>query len=402
MRIKEFLFGKKEKEITYEELDDWINEYLIEQNIVSMMKMTSRELKSKAKELRDALKELEEKEGKTQGYKERAISMYKDRKKNYVDKNKDFAENLTPPERTTQMKNFIDEKLNDMEQLIKNTNKSYYIIKEFQPEETNKVKILLKEIDNILSNGKEALYKANYDKLEEINQLRKEKKAQEQEAEKLKEQYKEIQRNADEYSKKKAKENNKVKELKSNTSYKEYQELEKKKKAKEKELRREEEKIESLISELKPLIKKKSTTTTTKYLKDPIGQLLSDTSNELAREAGRLKGKVEELKLKKQKEEKLKKALEIATKDHLSNIRENINQLKQDLEGLEKGLKNNVAKLNIDEHEGRIQTLEKNMEAEEDKKEKIQNQLERINPRLTKQKIRNKIKELDEKTTLKL
>ena len=402
MRIKEFLFGKKEKEITYEELDDWINEYLIEQNIVSMMKMTSRELKSKAKELRDALKELEEKEGKTQGYKERAISMYKDRKKNYVDKNKDFAENLTPPERTTQMKNFIDEKLNDMEQLIKNTNKSYYIIKEFQPEETNKVKILLKEIDNILSNGKEALYKANYDKLEEINQLRKEKKAQEQEAEKLKEQYKEIQRNADEYSKKKAKENNKVKELKSNTSYKEYQELEKKKKAKEKELRREEEKIESLISELKPLIKKKSTTTTTKYLKDPIGQLLSDTSNELAREAGRLKGKVEELKLKKQKEEKLKKALEIATKDHLSNIRENINQLKQDLEGLEKGLKNNVAKLNIDEHEGRIQTLEKNMEAEEDKKGKIQNQLERINPRLTKQKIRNKIKELDEKTTLKL
>ena len=61
-----------------------------------------------------------------------------------------------------------------------------------------------------------------------------------------------------------------------------------------------------------------------------------------------------------------------------------------------------MAKLNIDEHEGRIQTLEKNMEAEEDKKEKIQNQLERINPRLTKQKIRNKIKELDEKTTLKL
>lgn len=397
---------KKEEVIEFEEIQDWLDTYVEKQDIANKIAYIKRELKAKTTKAHDLLKELEKATLKNEKIiPERAISIFEGNRTSYINKTKLFLANLEMPEQYDGATEFLKESAEKMEKLAEDTQKNFYVIREFIGDEAGKVASKLSEFDKLISSAIERLDETALHKIAQVKELIREYYDAETQIQKLRNEVEDIEKTKLALFERRDSIETKSKKIADGQSYKEYQELKDKQKEKEEELKKYEDEISSIISKIdagiKKYVKENPESILKKYLEHPVKTIIEDEKIEIIEEFDKLKNKIAELELKPDKEKRILKELNIVKKATIKEIRQKILELKEETQNLAKRVKNNIANLNVKEQKGWIQSIDRDIEEENKKIEEIENKLERINPNLIKQKIRKIIQELSHGTMLK-
>lgn len=404
------LFGifkrKKEAVVEFEDIQDWLDDYVEKQDISNKIAFIKRELKAKTTKAYDLLKELEKSTLKNEKIiPEREISMFEGNRKSYINKTKLFLANLEMPEQYDGATEFLKESAEKMEKLAEDTQKNFYILTEFVGHEVGKVASKLSEFDKLISSAIERLDETALHKIAQVKDLIRDYYDSETQIQKLRNEVEDIEKTKLALFERRDSIETKSKRIAEGQSYKEYQELKEKQKLKEEELKKYEDKISRIISKLdagiKKYVKENSESILKKYSEHPVKAIIEDEKIEIIEEFDKIKNKIATLQLKPDKEKRILKELNVIKKATLKDIRQKILELKEETENLSRRVKNNVANLNVKEQKGWLQAIDRDIELENKKIEEVENKLERINPNLIKQKIRKIIEELSPGTTLK-
>ncbi|MFT4260963.1 MAG: hypothetical protein ACMXX9_00850 [Candidatus Woesearchaeota archaeon] len=398
MGILDYFFKKKEKKtIKLRDLNSWILEQT--QKLTDETTLINNEIRSKKAKIEEYLDELEEKSLVTpEVVPDRAKTIFYDNKKQYIQKTTIFLEKLEPPKEVLDMPKYLKKIIEELEILSEDTKRNFFIVREFLQTDMTKIAKKLQELEKKAIEGINYYEKENMNLVEEIIELEKEYEKELGEIKRLREEIEKIENyKLDLYSKKDVY-LDKIKNLKKSPLYEELKEVRKELEEVEKRFLTEEKALKNLISELDLVIKKysrKNKTKLTFYQKDLMDGL---KKVDLEKELEPIEKKLDELDLKKTKQDKVKKAIKKLKEYNKKELLE----LQEKRDTLKRRERNNSANLNIKEIEGRTDQLDQSIKIENKKIGDIHLKLERINPKLTKQKIRDMIKKVDEYTELEI
>lgn len=406
MGFLDFLKPKpKTTTITLDEVPDWADKYIEKQEIGTKIGMLKREIHSKTTKLKELLEALEKAHPKNpEAIPERAISVMQGNKKSYIQKINNFLKQLSPPERYEETQNFLEKTSEDLEKLEEDTRKNYYILKDIIGDETRAIAKKIVEIDKTIANARQTFEKSPLEKTNEIKNHLKEYYEAKEQVKKLRQEAEEIEKNKLAHYEKRSKIEQKIKQYQQGTGYKDFQKLKEKLEETKNKLKEQKDKVTKQFSDIEPALKKyakrKRNNLLKKYLDNAEKALEEDKNLEITKHVEELKKKLPELELKKEKEARIKKQIQSITKKSLEETRKKMISLEEETKDLEKRISNHSTHLNIKEQKGWLEHTDKNIELENKKLEEIENQLERINPNLTKNKIKNLIKQLSPETEL--
>ena len=402
------IFKKKSEPVLLklEDLKEWLDKQVERKEIGSSLGIMKRELSAKLTKLDELLKNLEYATLKNPGvYPERAISIMEGNRKAYVQKVKNFKTELKFPEKYEDTKQFLEETSNKLEALAEDTQKNFFILKEFMGNEVTAVANKLREMDKTTAEARQQLENTVIDKVKEIKEKITEYYNAEQEIYEFRKKVELIEQTKSELYEKRSKIEEKINKLKISPGYSELQTLIEKKEQIKEDIREAEKKIHSFFSEIEPAMKKYHNKAKTKiieaYLEDSVKAFLEDEGMKIKQELEKILKELEKLELKPAKIKRIKEALTSKETEKLHKAQEKIKSLKEDLEELIKRIKNHSSKLNVKEQESWMLSIDKDLEEEAKKIEEIENELERRNLKLIKQHISKKIKEIDENAELR-
>ncbi|MCF7871868.1 hypothetical protein K9L97_02435 [Candidatus Woesearchaeota archaeon] len=406
MAIFNFFKKKTVKHIHLDELLDWLDEYVEAQKISENIAIIKREFKAKKVRLNELLDSLESAKVKdTSVIPERAISIFEGNRNSYIHKIRSFLSNLEIPEKYDDVKKFLEESAEKLENLATDTQKNFFIVRDFVADDVATVTKKLGEFDNLISSSIERLDKTSLNKVQEIKNLLRKFYDSERELENLRKSMESIQASKLTLFERKSKIEQKIISLRDSASFRDFEKLKILLEENKNSLIEKEKKIHSIISSVDSAIKKyaklQANNILSEYLKEPFKTLKNDTTLKLYEELNNLQKSLPKLELKEDKEIKMKKIIDSLKKDSLEKLRNSILSLEDEISNLKKRISNNPSRLNVKEQEGWVESIQKDIEEEERKAEELENQIERINTKLIKQKISKLIKELDEFIELK-
>ena len=392
-----FLKKREKRKIKLKDVKDFTQEKLneLEEDIT----INNNEIRSKKKIIKQLLEELEEKGLQSpEIVPQRAQTIFYDNKKQYINKTNHFLQTINPPEDLIKHEEHLQEIIKGLEQLEEDTKRNYFIVKEFLQTDMNKIAKKLQEMEKNCVGGINSLKQKNFDLLKEIHELLQVYDEQLEEQKRCREDIEKIEQyKLDLYSKKDVY-LDKIKAIKKSPHYAEHEKIGKQLKEREEEYKKERKKAEALFSEIEAAVKKYSKKTPTILTKAYDDVVIATKKAELFKELEKLSKKIDELDLKKTKKEKTLKTIERISKHDFSKLHE----LSEEYETLKKRANNNSSILNIKEIQGRIDQLDQSIKIENKKIYDIHQKIERINPKLTKQRIRDHIKTIDEYTELEI
>lgn len=399
------IFKKKTEPATLklEELKGWLDAQVEKKEIGTTLGIINREIKSKLTKLDELLKNLEYAHLKNPSvYPEREINIMEGNRKSYIQKVRNFVSEIKFPEKYEDTKQFLEETSEKLEQLAQDTQKNFFILKEFMGNEVSAVANKLGEMDKIVAEARKQLEDTVIDKVKEIKQKLDEYYQAEQEIYELRKKVELIEKTKLEFYEKRSKIEDKINKLKVSPGYSELLKLVEKKEELKQEIHKVEKKIHSFFSEIEPAMKKYHNKARSKitelYLSDSIKTFLEDEGMKIKEELHKLASELEKLELKPAKLKRIKEALE--QKENLHKTQKKLKELKEDHEELIKRIKNHPSKLNVKEQESWMLSIDKDLEEEAKKIEEIENELERRNLKLIKQQIAKQVKELDQNVEL--
>lgn len=402
-----FGFGKKKKQepIKFDEIDDWLDNYVEKQEIGVKIGILRREIRAKIVRMEEKLLELEKAELKDDSIvPEREKNVLDGNKKAYVQKIRLFLGDFKVPENYAEVKKFLEDNAEKLENLATDTQKNFYILKQFMEDEVRPVSTKLSEFDKLIATTIETLDKTALQKVKTIREHIKDYYHMKTEIQQIRKEAETIEKIKLELYEKRDKVESKLKKLKKSGSFVEYEELKEKEKEFMAKLSRQKKAFTAFISDIDAAVKKFAKQSGDKelndLLKDPIETLLKDRELKLIEKFQTILKKINELELKDSKKKRIENSLKEFTKEELEKLRNNIIKFKEEIDNLKRRIKNHSAGLNIKEEEGWLENLDGAIAKEDFKMQEIENRLERLNPNLIKQKIKKFLKELDERVEL--
>ncbi len=401
------LFKKKKKvvEISLDDVDEWIKKKIESKNLNLKLSMYKRELYSKISKINELLDDLSEAEIKDKSViPERARSMFEGNKSTYIKKIRSFINELDFPNDISEIENFLESASLGLEELARETNKNYFIIKDFAENDVRKVANKLKELDKVIIDARETIEKSSLDQFKKLKKLLVEyhenvKKVEDSkvELEKL------MDRRAKELERRKKVEF-KITSLKKSPQHDDCLNLKNSKKSLEEELKRNEYSVINLFSGLASALKKfgkvKKNKIAREYSDNAVDALIDDKNFKILKVLDDVKKNKKSLDIKDSKIKKLDSEIDVLNKDVLDELRNNILSIKKELGELENRIKNHPYTLNLKEEEGKIGFIDENLKEIDFEIQRVEDVLERVNPRLVKQKMKYLIKEIDVYTEL--
>mgnify|MGYP005837505987 CR=1 FL=1 len=401
------IFKKKSEPILLklEDLNEWLDKQVEKKEIGTALGIMKREIQSKLTKLEELLKNLEYATLKNPAvYPERAISIMEGNRKAYLQKVRNFTTDIKFPEKYEDIKEFLEETSNKLDALAQDTQKNFFIIKEFMGNEVSAVANKLREMDKTIAEARKQLESTVIDTAKEVKQKLNEYYKAEQEIYEIRKKAEIIEQIKQELYEKRSKIEEKINKIKTSPGYSELQNLIEKKEELKEQIREAEKKIHSFFSEIEPAIKKYHNKAKSKisetYLADSIKAFIEDEELKIKEELQKISSQLETLELKPAKLKRIKETLENKEIEKLHKSRTRIKELKENLEELLKRIKNHPTKLNVKEQEAWLLNIDKELEEQQNKIEEIENELERRNLKLIKQQISKKIKELDKNAEL--
>lgn len=335
------------------------------------------EIKSKKVRLLEYLDELDKKDlYEPDIVPDRAKTIFYDNKKQYIQKTFSFLNNINSPEDNLELYNYLHKITKSLENLEQETKRNFYITSEFLQTDMQKIAKKLQELEKTAING------INYFEKQKINLI--------QEIVSLKERYDLELKEIDDFSK----EIEQIEEAKLNIYAKKDEYLDKIKEIKTKAAFLDLKNIQTKIQEL--------TTELTKLEKEH-----TDLKSDLQSFNNKFSRNKENINFENEKEldflENLIKNTESNKKDkaikNFTKLKEfdlnKLKELKEELNTLKRRETNNSANLNLKEINGRVEQLDEAIKIENKKIVETTQKIERIRPKLTKQKIRDLVKELN-------
>jgi hypothetical protein len=401
------LFKKKKKTevIHIHDVDAWIKKTFESKNLGLKVGILKRELNSKKAKTRELLNELEDTAIQDASViPERAKNMYEGNKKAYIQKIEVFLETLDCPDEISQIETFLEDSSLKLEELAQDTNKNYFIIKEFSEDEARKVASKLKEIDNVISIARGAIEKTPISKFRELKELLHLYHSNLSSVDETKKLMEKVLEKKGLEIERMQKVESKIMLLKKSPHHDDYIELKNRKRVLEEELKKNEYTIINLFSGISSVLKKydkqKKNKLAKSYSDDAVSGLLSDNKLGIIKVLEDVIKIKDSLDIKNSKAKKLDSEVQAVNKTNLENLKNNILKIKQDIKDLDNAIKNHSYALNLKELEGRINIIEENIKDIEREEQEVEDILERLNPRLIKQKMKHIIKSIDEGTDL--
>ncbi|MFW6282607.1 MAG: hypothetical protein ACOC1P_00945 [Minisyncoccales bacterium] len=403
-----FNFFKKKKaheRITVNEIDSWLKKTYESKNISFKISVFKRELNSKKIKIKELLHVLSHAKIKDESVMpERAKNMFYGNKDSYVQKVNLFLDKIEFPENISSIEDFLVSISEKLEELAQDTNKNYFIIKEFADDEIRQVANKLKELDNLISTMRANIEKTSLGKFKELTKLLDDYRESKLKAESDKKMLNEVlERKAEELDRRKKIEA-KINILKSSPKQKEYSKLLENKNSIEEQIKKLEYAIIDLFSGISIVLKKygksKKNELAIAYSDNAIDALKEDESLKILDVLNKVDKNKSSLDIKDTKLKKFESEISNINKAKLTKFKQDLIKLNQDLHDINNRIKNHSFKLDLLELEGRLEIIDQNLEDISKEEEGVENILERNNPNLIKQKMKYVIKEIDETTEL--
>lgn len=405
MGILGFLRKKEAKKITLEKIHDWLDSYAEKTDISTTSLIYSREVRIQIQNIKDLLTELEKATLKEENvYNDRAKSIMHGNRKTYIQKISGFIANLKTPNNYKELNEILEETSEALDDLAKETQRNYFVLREFLEEQIRPIAEALQEIDKSATKARNDLEKTQMNKIDKIHEKLKQLTQTELEISNIKKDIHEIESKIEGQRQLISDSQGKIAKTKATASYRALEDAEEEHKKAKAKLTKAKTKAEEAFSDIKPALKKYANQTkdkqAQKYAENPIEALLEDENLEITQKLNEIEKNMESLGIKEDKQKRIRE--QIKKLHNINTIREDLEEAIRKENVTENRIKNNHAGLEIHEFEKRIKITEESINSLEAQKQKKHDALERYNPRVIKQDIRDLIKELDPWTELSI
>jgi hypothetical protein len=394
------------KEISLEDLDNWLENFVATSGLDFKIVILKRDISSKLTRLNELLTELEHAKIKDEKViPERVKSIFEGNRKAFLEKVKSFIPELKIPEKSEEIDEFLERTSEKLNVLSVDTQKNYFVLKEFVEDHVRPIISKIKDIDSLISNARSDFDKTNLSKIKEIRAHHKKYLFILKEIETLDDELKStIKLKASELERKN-KFDYKIEELKNTKAYEEYQDLQEREIKLKENIVKIEKEIKELFAKLDYILKKRHNIThhnlLEKYTSEPVDALIEDASFHILTELSHIKNDIKDLVSKKEKRDSILLVLEEAGEQRITYLRKNLLSLKEEFDLVVMRLKDNHYERSLTERENWIKSVNKNIEAIEKKQQDIEDLIERMNPKYVKQKIKDLLKLIDGSVELK-
>ncbi|MBC8500628.1 MAG: hypothetical protein ISS25_00860 [Nanoarchaeota archaeon] len=399
MGFFDFLKKKKEEEtVKFNEVESWITRYLENKNLDKKISQFKEEMNHKIEEAKELLTALDKAGLLNENIPDRVKHIMEGNRNNYIQKITLFLDDIRIPDNYLQIREFSKKLTDDMDRLSKETQKSYFVLKEFLETELVAVAKKIKEMENEAIKFRQKIEKENLHKLEEIKEKLVDYENSEQTLSELKNLKEEQGKELQELKNKEKTIDKRISELKNAKSYKEYNELKKERERILEDIQRQKKEIITHFSTLEKAFKKYKRMSLNealidKYLKDPTQALLADENLGISEVLGKMLLSLDKLELKDKKAEKTKEEIGKLSKDLLTKIKEDLHSLYEKEKKNKNILLANTSAMNISEQETWLENTKHKIKGQEQAIEETEHKIERVNPRLIKQQVRDILKE---------
>jgi hypothetical protein len=394
------------KEISMADLENWLENFLATSSLDSKIATLKRDLSSKVIRLNELLNELENSKIKDEKViPERVKSIFEGNKKAFLDKFRIFIPDLKLPENREEMDEFLEKTSEKINALSEDTQRNYFVLKEFVEDHVRPITSKLKDIDLLISKSRAEFDKTNLSKIKDIRKLKSKYMNVLKEMETLEHELKHTIMMKESEIERKSKFDGKIEDLRNTKAYEEYTDLQKREIKLKENIENTEKEIKELFSKLEYILKKRHNETahnlTAKYTTEPVQALIDDASFHIVTEISHIKRNLKEMVSKKEKRDSILLLLEEATEDKINSLRKSIMSHYEDFNSVVSRLKDNHYERSMTERENWIKSVNRNIETLEKKQQDIEDLIERMNPKFIKQKIRDILRLLDESVELK-
>ncbi|MFC2134645.1 hypothetical protein ACFLTH_08525 [Bacteroidota bacterium] len=398
MGLFDFLKKKKEEVITFNQVGEWLQNYLKGKELDTEIDAFRHDIKNKIDDTRELLKKLNNAALMNENIPERVKHIMEGNRKNYIHKINLFLDEIKMPENYLKIRDFSKELTEKMDKLTEETQKSYFVLKEFVEAELGDVAKSIKEMENIAIKFRTNIEKENLHTLEEIKQKLVDYNNSKSTLQILNEQKEEQEKQLAELKSKSKAIEIKISKLKNDKSYKEYEELNKTKQQTIKDVQNQKKIILAHFSTLEKALKKYSRISLNEnlinsYLSDPSKALLEDEKLQITDLLSKMKDSLEQLGLKDKKAEKTIEEINKLSKELLTKMKNDLITLQEKEKNNRNKLLANTSSMNISEQESWLENMMVKVLDQQRIIQETEHKIERINPKLIKQQVRDMLKE---------
>jgi len=406
MGFLDFLKGKAGETVGFSDIDSWLDRQVADKHLDQKVARAKGAVLNKIIEAHRLLNELEKAGLMNENIPVKAKQIMEGHRKAYIHRLKRFLDEIDMPEDFSQIGFFAAQFSEGLTKLSAETQKNYLVLKEFMEAEIIKIVKTIKGIEDELSRlqqeiekeGIEAIKDAKlklkhyHDDLKKKAMLEEEKLNQSEEAESLKERKRKLQARLD--------------ELHQTQEYNDFKELIDNKKKYEEQLKAIETELKIIFAHLnRPLRKYKHVSLQEKlidkYLLDPVGALEEDDSFTMLEVLGKMRQELGNLELKENQLEKTVEMINQLSRDFFLGKKLEINNLKELNKDTASKINTSVIALNIAEADTLLRGVSDKIIQAERSLEELTKSLEEINLDYLKQKVKEKVKEINPKITIK-
>ncbi|MGV8161820.1 MAG: hypothetical protein ACP5N2_00630 [Candidatus Nanoarchaeia archaeon] len=394
------------KEISILDVENWLENFLSGSGLDVKIAILKRDISSKIVKLNELLNELEDtKLTEEKIIPDRVKHIFEGNRKAFIDRIRAFMLELKVPEDIESVDDFLEDLSEKLNSLSEDTQKNYFILKEFVEDQVRPITSKIKDIDTMISNARAEFDRTPLSKVKEIRALHKRYDFLLGEIEHLNKELEHTVKMKASEIERKSKFDSKLNQLKDTKSYEEYTALLEREKIIKDNLSLIERDVRTLFSKIEYALKKRHNATQDeligKYSERPLDALLEDTALKIVSELSYLKNNLKDMVLKKEKKESIHAALEEVSEEKVISLRKELVALKDELESVVARLKDNHYERSLKERENWLESVNKNIEAIEKKEKDIEDLIERLSPKMVKQKIKDLLRLIDDKVELK-
>lgn len=402
MGIFDFLKKKKQEEekVRFSKVEEWIQDYLESQDLDKKINSFKEQVKEKIKETKELLEKLEEAGLQNENIPERAKHIMQGNRKNYIRKTTDFLEEINIPDDYLKIIDFSSKLTENIDVLSKETQRNYFVLKEFMEADIAPVIRKIKEIEDLTIDFKQEIEKEKIHRLEEIKEKLNEFKISEAKVAALKEEKEKKEAELHELKEKEKTIKKKLEQLKTTESHRAYELLKQDKEKNASSIQKRQKEIISHFSTLEKAFKKYKRITLKpelldRYLEDPAKALMKDENLEIFKLLEKMLQSINDLGLKDKKEKRTKQEIKALNKEFLKELKDELQLLVNDEKKIKQKLMSNTSALNISEQESWLENNARNIREKEEELEDTDNKLDRTSPQLIKQQVKEVLKEFN-------
>lgn len=400
--IKKFFKEEpEEKKFSLKEFESWFEDYTKEklEKTAEIIEEFNSKIEKNIDESRNKVENLEKAELRNPNIPDRVKQLLYGNKESYINKIKNFLENIEMPKKEDEIKELIEKFETNLDILTKSTQKSYMVMQEFLANESrgvavavNMIRITLKELNEKLEKENIVLVKEIKEELKSIKNIDRRKKELRYNLRERGEKEDKLAKTIEEIEKK-------IRKLEKSDEFRKMKELIGDKEKIIEKIKALENNVIHVFSVLEKSFKKFERMTleeeiVKKYLENPIKALLQDDEFKLFNILNKMKESIIKgtLELRDKKKDKTIEIIEKISREYLSDFIENYKKLREELKNIEERVKSIEIADNIETLKLEKESLGKVLNQIKEELEDTKNKLENID-------IKNIIKKIVEKAT---